>query len=74
MHAGCRVLELCRAKSGAWEFTIIAQFEEHQSMNYGSDVQPCEDEGGNTGRAIVSTSFYDKLMCLWKIELSNSVI
>jgi len=68
MHAGSRIVRLGRSAdgSGEWEFRVLAKFEEHKSMNYGSDVQPVQSgqEGGQ--RTIVSTSFYDKLMCVWQ--------
>ncbi|KAK5743420.1 hypothetical protein LTR17_002595 [Elasticomyces elasticus] len=64
MHAGTRVVKLSRGRDDAWQFEVLAQFEEHKSMNYGSDVEPSE----NTLKSIVSTSFYDKLLCLWKYE------
>ena len=52
---------------------MLAKFEEHESMNYGSDVQPLDLEGeggrerGNGERTVVSTSFYDRLMCVWVV-------
>ena len=72
MHAGSRVVRLespgssAEGSSGEWAFSVLAKFEEHKSMNYGSDVQPVKrgQEGGQ--RTIVSTSFYDKLMCVWQ--------
>lgn len=79
MHAGARILQLQlteteasedRQSEDTWEFSILAKFEEHESMNYGSDVQPLLLPSTNTSssgsRAIVSTSFYDKKMCLWR--------
>ena len=60
MHAGTRIVKLVRGSDGAWSFEVLAKFEEHRSMNYGSDVQPGT-------RDVVSTSFYDKLMCLWRV-------
>ena len=63
MHAGARVVQLCKGEDG-WKFEVLAKFEEHQSMNYGADFQLSE----GAGKKIVSISFYDKLMCLWKIE------
>ncbi|KJY02540.1 hypothetical protein TI39_contig43g00002 [Zymoseptoria brevis] len=81
MHAGTRIVRLHRpAQSGGgggedegeWEFEVLARFEEHQSMNYGSDVQPgvgVEDGKGRRRRKIVSTSFYDRLLCVWDVEL-----
>ncbi|KAL0467790.1 hypothetical protein QR685DRAFT_447792 [Neurospora intermedia] len=65
MHAGTRVVELSKSGAGEYEFLVIGRFEEHKSMNYGSDCQ-LSAEGT---LAVVSTSFYDKLLCLWKLEL-----
>ena len=62
MHAGTRVVRLCKGGK-AWEFEVLARFEDHRSMNYGADVQPGSMAAG---KMIVSISFYDKLMCLWK--------
>ncbi|KAI6844557.1 WD40 repeat-like protein [Hortaea werneckii] len=68
MYAGTRVLRLNRqADDGEWHFEILVRFEEHQSMNYASDVQP---ENGDR-KLIVSTSFYDKLLCLWRFDLGT---
>ncbi|KAK3627765.1 hypothetical protein LTR56_018998 [Elasticomyces elasticus] len=64
MHAGTRVVKLSRGRDDVWQFEVLAQFEEHKSMNYGSDFQPSE----STLKSIVSTSFYDRLLCLWKFE------
>ena len=71
MHAGSRIVRLespgsSAESSGEWAFSVLAKFEEHKSMNYGSDVQPVGRgrEGGQ--RTIVSTSFYDRLMCVWQ--------
>lgn len=74
MHAGTRIVKLTRnGKSEneddaeeAWTFKILARFQEHQSMNYGSDVQPQVDEDGARRVKVVSTSFYDRLLCLWE--------
>lgn len=68
MHAGARVVELKGPLDGdGWEVKVLARFEEHRSMNYGSDYIPCLTEGR---LSCVSTSFYDKLMCLWETSLS----
>ncbi|OBT49105.1 hypothetical protein VE00_00135 [Pseudogymnoascus sp. WSF 3629] len=80
MHAGARILEVRGSKEGEWTIEVLARFEEHKSMNYGSDVQPLkrkdwrgnknlDEEGGDDDakeRIIVSTSFYDRLLCVWK--------
>ena len=68
MHAGTRIVQLSRSGE-EWEFAVLAKFEEHKSMNYGSDVQPLIGGVGaeQQKRVIVSTSFYDKLMCVWRV-------
>ncbi|KAJ8125501.1 hypothetical protein O1611_g8139 [Lasiodiplodia mahajangana] len=40
MHAGSRVLEISGDYSGFCQIKVLGRFEEHQSMNYGSDFQP----------------------------------
>jgi diphthamide biosynthesis protein 7 len=70
MHAGARVLEVTGSKHGDWAIKVLAAFEEHASMNYGSDVQPVCDAAAkeNDREALcVSTSFYDKLLCVWRL-------
>ncbi|GAB7346668.1 hypothetical protein MBLNU459_g1795t2 [Dothideomycetes sp. NU459] len=66
MHAGARVVGIERDGDGEWQIRVLAKFEEHKSMNYGSDVRP----GDGALKTIVSTSFYDKLLCLWRYELA----
>lgn len=64
MHAGARILRLRQDTDQAWGFEVVAKFEEHKSMNYGSDCQPSLDAEGQ--RVFISTSFYDRLLCLWR--------
>lgn len=53
-----------------WSFDVHAKFEEHGSMNYASDVQPTNEvDGKESWRWVVSTSFYDCLLCLWRISI-----
>jgi diphthine methyl ester acylhydrolase len=73
MHAGTRILRVQLEKEVKIE--VLVRFEEHESMNYGTDVQPRwkEEEQGhgeNPGReyTVVSTSFYDKRVCLWRFR------
>jgi diphthamide biosynthesis protein 7 len=63
MHAGARIVRISR-NDETWQIDVLAKFEEHNSMNYGSDCQPDLNEQGQ--RTIVSTSFYDRLLCLWR--------
>ncbi|KAH7325107.1 hypothetical protein B0I35DRAFT_476298 [Stachybotrys elegans] len=66
MHAGARAVEIVGDRDGQWSCRVLGRFEEHKSMNYGSDfARPVL--GGRV--RCVSTSFYDKLLCLWDCEL-----
>lgn len=84
MHAGTRIVQVIHEKKKQkkdnddeeeeWRFHILAKFEEHESMNYGSDVQPElkkkeEKEEKKEKKKIVSTSFYDRRLCLWTVEI-----
>lgn len=63
MHAGARILRV-HGNVYQCQIQVLARFEEHKSMNYGSDFQPGSGVAGQPLRC-VSTSFYDKLLCLW---------
>lgn len=63
MHAGARIVKLIRTGED-WRFEVLAKFEEHKSMNYGSDSQVGLNANGQ--RTFISTSFYDRLLCLWR--------
>ncbi|OTA99491.1 hypothetical protein M426DRAFT_67687 [Hypoxylon sp. CI-4A] len=66
MHAGSRVLEITgNTATDTVGIRILGRFEEHKSMNYGSDFQPGSEQEGRNLRC-VSTSFYDRLLCLWE--------
>ena len=64
MHAGSRILRLRREGDEDWQFEVLASFEEHKSMNYGSDFQPLLGSANQT--TFITTSFYDRLLCLWR--------
>ncbi|KAF3059103.1 Diphthine methyltransferase [Trichoderma lentiforme] len=67
MYAGARLVEIVADANGqGWACEVLARFEEHKSMNYASDIVPSPAEGGRM--RVVSTSFYDKLLCLWEYE------
>jgi diphthamide biosynthesis protein 7 len=56
-----------RDGTGTWGIEVLGRFEEHASMNYGSDVRPDVDVTARR-RTIVSTSFYDRRLCLWYFD------
>ncbi|KAM0205964.1 hypothetical protein ACHAQI_008638 [Fusarium lateritium] len=66
MHAGARIVDLDVKDGNDWTCSVLARFEEHKSMNYGSDF--VRDNDGAERLRCVSTSFYDKLLCLWEYE------
>ena len=67
MYAGARLVELSKsADETEWKCQILARFEQHESMNYGSVVVPEDRKGGEL--SCISTSFYDKLLCLWRYQ------
>jgi diphthine methyl ester acylhydrolase len=69
MYAGARLLRLTKpAGTEGWKIEIVVKMEEHESMNYGSDSVSFPSVDENTGELyVVSTSFYDKLVCLTHI-------
>lgn len=68
MYAGARLVEIVADSSGHnWSCVVLARFEEHKSMNYASDVSPPSSAEDRKTR-VVSTSFYDRLLCLWEYE------
>ena len=62
MHAGARVLEI-RREVEAWSIEVVAMFSEHESMNYASGHRE-----HNGGILFVSTSFYDRRLCIWTLD------
>jgi diphthine methyl ester acylhydrolase len=72
MYAGVRILRITNPAGSSyddWSIKVIASMEEHKSMNYGSDalLRSKEDDDDIW---ILSTSFYDKLVCLTQIPQS----
>ncbi|KAF8477192.1 WD40-repeat-containing domain protein [Kalaharituber pfeilii] len=59
MHAGARVVDIGQDGRSP---TIVARFEEHESMNYGSDIH------SDSPDTVVSCSFYDRRICIWNVK------
>lgn len=74
--AGARILEVEGSHAGEWSIKVVGTVTIHQSMCYASDVQPTdnEDDTRQEPRVCVSTSFYDKLMCVWKWDPAQAVV
>ena len=67
MHAGARIIKVKQSKEDNWTIEVVARFEEHESMNYASDAR-LEPGTFPTTFTIISTSFYDRKLCMWKYE------
>ena len=67
-HAGPKILQLSYAGEDEWSARTVAQFLEHESMNYASKATSLEGYNGSSLKSVVSTSFYDGKICLWHIE------
>lgn len=74
--AGARILEVEGTLTGEWSIKVVGTVTSHQSMCYASDVQPLknEDDVSHEPRICVSSSFYDKLLCLWKWDPQQALI
>ena len=68
MHASVRILKVRRVNGGEWFIEVLAKFVEHKSRNYASTGRPEYGPRGLEAFAIVSTSFYDKRLCVWKLQ------
>ncbi|PWY92673.1 hypothetical protein BO70DRAFT_384140 [Aspergillus heteromorphus CBS 117.55] len=85
MHGGTRVVRVRVSVGGegeGCEMEVLAEFTEHESMNYASDVwggvgagDVAEATEGATGQArerkrvVVSSSFYDRRVCVWMVDV-----
>ncbi|EEP82738.1 predicted protein [Uncinocarpus reesii 1704] len=84
MHGGARLLRVSYFASrgnsqdgeGKWEINLLAEFKEHQSMNYASDFYRGGQKGDGPENSAeecpvlcVTSSFYDKRVCVWKANI-----
>ncbi|KAF7628858.1 hypothetical protein AFCA_000912 [Aspergillus flavus] len=76
MHAGTRVVRVTRTlgENAGWDIEVLAEFTEHQSMNYASDVWKPEGGYDLQGKEVsellcISSSFYDRRLCLWRVSV-----
>lgn len=73
MHAGARILQVRSNNLDSWSIKVLVRFEEHESMNYGSD-HTFTREGGSLRHQVslvASTSFYDRKLCLWTFPIDR---
>ncbi|KAJ5909749.1 hypothetical protein N7504_004392 [Penicillium tannophilum] len=78
MHAGTRVVRVTQKQQGQgpaeWDIQVLAEFTEHESMNYASDVWKGASEHSDALQAssellCVSSSFYDRRVCVWRVNV-----
>ncbi|OQE37311.1 hypothetical protein PENCOP_c010G05284 [Penicillium coprophilum] len=73
MHAGTRLVRVtCKQEDGApdWGIEVLAKFTEHESMNYASGVWEGRQETTRSSEVLcVSSSFYDRRLCVWTVDL-----
>lgn len=73
MHAGTRLVRVtCKQEDGApnWGIEVLAKFTEHESMNYASGVWEGGQETAQSSEILcVSSSFYDRRLCVWTVDL-----
>jgi diphthamide biosynthesis protein 7 len=69
MHAGTRVVRVTQNQqdqTAQWGIEVLAEFKEHESMNYASDVW----KGSTPSELLcVSSSFYDRRVCVWRAHV-----
>ncbi|CAL5866234.1 uncharacterized protein PFLUO_LOCUS441 [Penicillium psychrofluorescens] len=66
MHAGTRVMRVSY-EGCEWGIEVLAEFTEHESMNYASDVWKGPSESAEL--LCVSSSFYDRRVCVWTVDV-----
>ncbi|KAI9376273.1 hypothetical protein BJX61DRAFT_417185 [Aspergillus egyptiacus] len=76
MHAGTRVVRVTVTTRGEGEpgaeIEVLAEFTEHESMNYASDVWRATGMGevdDSEEMLVVSSSFYDRRVCVWRVKV-----
>ena len=71
MHAGPKIIGITVSEQNEWSAKILAEFAEHGSMNYASDARRDFAADGSTKWEVVSSSFYDRKLCLWEFSSSD---
>ena len=69
MHGGTRVVRITGDGQSQWNIEIVAEFTEHESMNYASDVWKGDQSRKASELLCLSSSFYDRRVCLWRVNV-----
>lgn len=73
MHGGTRIVRVTQRLQGedsGWTIDILAEFTEHESMNYASGIWKSSSlESAEASELLcVSSSFYDRRVCVWRAK------
>lgn len=68
MHSGAKVIEVSCSPDENWSIKTLGSFEEHESMNYACDAREETNDHNITSKTYISTSFYDKKLCVWEMK------
>ena len=72
MHGGLRVLRL--SGDGRWDVEVVSEYYEHQSLAYGCDWLSSEaEEKEEEEAALISCSFYDRSVHVWRAAVRGGV-
>ncbi|KAI4276817.1 MAG: hypothetical protein L6R38_005576 [Xanthoria sp. 2 TBL-2021] len=74
MHVGCKIVKVHRDKEDEWGIEVLAEFVDPERINplsYASDFQVGLSGPKLQDMTFVSTSFYEKKLCIWKVEDEN---
>jgi diphthine methyl ester acylhydrolase len=67
MYVGARLLKVSRTEN-TYAIEVLAEVTVHESMCYASDVVP--SVSADKSRWFISSSFYDRRVCLWSSDTS----
>lgn len=68
MHAGVKIVEVSCSAEDYWSIKILGCFDEPSSMNYASDAREKKHDDSFKSRTYISSSFYDKKLCVWEMK------
>lgn len=71
MRVGCKILKVDRNSEDEWGIEVLAEFvdsERVRPLSYASGFQVGSSSPDLQDMTFVSTSFYEKKLCIWKVE------
>ncbi|KAI4229661.1 MAG: hypothetical protein L6R36_000708 [Xanthoria steineri] len=71
MRVGCKILKVHRNSEDEWGIEVLAEFVDPgrvRALSYASGFQVGSSSPDLQDMTFVSTSFYEKKLCIWKVE------